>query len=405
MAESSIKTPRRLNKLFWFALHGWLSIPIWGLLLLISVTGTLCVVSQEITWLSSPKVRADNSDGAPPLSLDTLASAVTQAHPSAQIQSVQINAPYFAYLIRASLPNGDRKSLHVNQYTGQLQGEARGISFRGFMLALHGWLLFPWQDNYSVGWYIVTAVSLPLLGSLITGLVLFKRFWRVLYRPRLRIGKGARVFWGDAHRLMGVWSMWFVLIISVSGFWFLIQGVLSQNNVPIYASAPSLKRDSVPITADGSAPVHASLDRAVDSARALYPDLQVKYIEFPNHAYAVLTVRGTRGISPLRDHANAVHFNPYSGDIVAARSAADLSPVQFASALLVPLHFGDFGGLVSKGIWLVFGCLLSLMIGSGLIIWSKRTLGATQELRQRRGSPARIAYARDSEGHTEAYGQ
>lgn len=405
MADLQNKAPRRSNKSFWFALHGWLTIPIWGLLLLISVTGTLCVISQEITWLVSPEVRAENPDNAPPLSFDALASIVTKAHPGAQLQSVQDNAPYLAYLVRASLPNGDRKLLHVNQYTGQLQGETQGISFRGFMLALHGWLLFPWQDNYNVGWYVVTAVSIPLLASLITGLILVKRFWRVFYRPRLRIGKGARVFWGDAHRLVGVWSMWFVLVISASGFWFLIQGVLDQNNVATYPSAPVLERESVPVMADGRAPAQVSLDRAVASAQALYPDLQVKFIEFPAHAYAVLTVRGTRGISLLRENANAVHLNPYSGDIVASRSAGDLSFVQFASALLVPLHFGDFGGLVSKGIWFVFGCLLSLMICSGLVIWSKRTVGATQKLRQRSGSSTGIAYARDTQGRPQAYGQ
>lgn len=404
MTGSHNKAPRRMNKSFWFAVHGWLTLPIWGLLLLISVTGTLCVVSQEITWLASPHVRADNPEGASLRSFDSLASAVTQAHPGAQIQSVQMNAPYLAHLVRVSLPTGGRKILHVNQYTGRIQGETQGVSLRGFMLALHGWLMFPWQDDYNIGWYIVTAVSIPLLASLITGLILVKRFWRVFYQPRLRFDKGARVFWGDAHRLIGVWSMWFVLIISASGFWFLIEGVMGQNDVVTYPSIPVLTRESVPVTADGAAPDLVSLDRAVAAAREVYPDLRVKSVTMPEHAYGPLSVSGARGISLLRENTNVVHFNPYSGDIVDVRGSGDLSAVQFASALLMPLHFGDFGGLIVKGIWFLFGCLLSLMICSGLVIWSKRTVNATQVLRQRSSSTS-ITFTGESHGRPQVYGQ
>lgn len=383
MATQGNKTSRRSYKALLFALHGWFTIPIWGLLLLICITGTLCTVSQELTWLVSPEVRAANPNNAASLSFDRLAETVETAYPGAKIRSIQLSASYLASLVRISLPSGDHVRVYVNQYTSQVQGEATGVGFRGFILALHGWLLFPWQDDYSIGWYLVTAVSIPLLGALITGLLLVKRFWRVFYQPRLRLRKGARVFWGDMHRLIGVWSMWFILTISASGLWFLIQGVLDQRGVAIYPPVPELDRDAVPITATGKAPAPVSIDDVVVRAQVVFPDLQVKHIELPENAYEVLTVRGTRGMSPLRENANAVHINPYSGDIVASRSAGDLSAVHFASALMVPLHFGDFGGLVSKLIWFFFGCLLSLMICSGLIIWTKRTAGATQKAQRK----------------------
>ena len=42
-----------------------------------------------------------------------------------------------------------------------------------------------------------------------------------------------------------------------------------------------------------------------------------------------------------------------------------------------PLHTGDFGGLWVKLIWFFFGLILSMMILSGLLIWTKRTALAT----------------------------
>ena len=42
-----------------------------------------------------------------------------------------------------------------------------------------------------------------------------------------------------------------------------------------------------------------------------------------------------------------------------------------------PLHTGDFGGMWIKLIWFFFGLVLSMMVLSGLLIWTKRTALAT----------------------------
>jgi uncharacterized iron-regulated membrane protein len=42
-----------------------------------------------------------------------------------------------------------------------------------------------------------------------------------------------------------------------------------------------------------------------------------------------------------------------------------------------PLHTGDFGGIWIKLIWFFFGLILSMMVLSGLLIWTKRTALAT----------------------------
>lgn len=42
----------------WFLWHSWLAMPIWAFLFFICVTGTIAVVSTEITWLVDPSMRA-----------------------------------------------------------------------------------------------------------------------------------------------------------------------------------------------------------------------------------------------------------------------------------------------------------------------------------------------------------
>ncbi|MDF5886892.1 PepSY domain-containing protein [Pseudomonas aeruginosa] len=64
-------------------------------------------------------------------------------------------------------------------------------------------------------------------------------------------------------------------------------------------------------------------------------------------------------------------------------------PLQFVTESMRPLHTGDFGGIWVKLIWFVFGLLLSMMVLSGLLIWSKRTAQATAALVKRGKRPAR----------------
>lgn len=54
-----------------------------------------------------------------------------------------------------------------------------------------------------------------------------------------------------------------------------------------------------------------------------------------------------------------------------------------------PLHTGDFGGLWIKLIWFFFGLILSMMVLSGLLIWTKRTALATANALKRSNKPSR----------------
>lgn len=367
---------RRSRKALWFALHGWFALPIWGFLALVCISGTLCVISEEITWLISPEVRAHKPDANVEISYQLVVASVKSRYPGAEIQSIQFTQPYIASLIRISLPNGDSRRLHVNQYTGDIQGEKNGTGFRGFILSLHGWLLFPWHNDYNLGWYLVTALSIPLLGSIISGLIVFKHFYRLILHPTLRVSRGSRIFWGDVHRLIAAWSIWFAIIISVSGLWFLVQGILDQNQIKIYPDKIRLNSESV--AEKKFTQENISLDDVVSKAKVLFPALKITYIEFPEAPSDTLMIQGEKRFSLLRGTANTINFNPHDGSLVANRSAGDLSLIQLMPVLLMPLHFGDFAGLTSKLIWFFFGSLTSMLVCSGFVIWIKRTFHTTK---------------------------
>ncbi|KQN52541.1 peptidase [Pseudomonas sp. Leaf48] len=362
----------------WFLVHSWLALPIWFFVLIVCVTGTLAVLSQEIVWLANPPMRASQpTNDAPLLSYQQVIEAINKAEPQTVVQSIsRPDESHFALDVKVSYPDGRSVVVYVNPYSGVIQGVAPDFNFRAFTRALHGWWLVPFTNGYSWGWYLVSFLGLPLLASLVTGLVVYKRFWKGFFSPTLRFRHGARIFWGDFHRLSGIWSIWFIAVISITGTWFLIQALLFDNQISISTEKiiPSMSREAVPQSADGSPPPRIDLDRAIEIASQKISGLEASFVSLPGNAYSHLDVGG-RGWYPLM--FQTATLNPYTGEIAASRLISDRSALEFVTESMRPLHTGDFGGLWIKLIWAFFGLLLSMMVFSGLLIWTKRTALAT----------------------------
>lgn len=376
----------------WFLVHSWLALPIWFFVFLVCITGTLATVSQEIVWLANPAVRASApDDDAPRLGHDAILAAIATQQPGASLQRLHVpGESHFALEAEVSYPDGRNATLYVNPYSGRVQGSSPLFDFREFTRALHGWWLVPWTNGYSWGWYLVSLLGLPMLASLVTGLVVYKRFWRGFFRPTLRFNQGARIFWGDFHRLTGIWSIWFIAVISITGTWFLIQALLYDNHVTLSSEGvPTIiAHDQVPLT-DGNPPPRIGPDQAIAAAQARIPGLEPVWLSFPGDAYGHIEVTG-KAWYPLMYESASV--NPYDGAVEATRLLGDRSGVEFVTESMRPLHTGDFGGLWIKLVWFVFGLLLSMMVLSGLLVWSKRTLIASaKELR--RASSGKLATA------------
>lgn len=373
----------------WFLVHSWLALPIWFFLLIICVTGTLATVSQEIIWLANPDVRASKpSDDAERLSYGQVLEAIRRAQPEVIVQSIsRPQEDHFALNARVSYPDGTSPTLYANPYTGAIQGVSPQFDFRQFTRALHGWWLVPFTNGFSWGWYLVSLTGLPMLASLITGLVVYKKFWKGFFKPTLRFRHGARIFWGDFHRLSGIWSIWFIAIISITGIWFLIQAILFDNHISISTEGvpPVVAREDAPIVAAGGSVPRLDVDQAVATASQQIAGLEASFVSLPGNAYSHIFVGG-RGWYPLMFQSAAV--NPYTGKVDSTRLLSDRSALEFVTESMRPLHTGDFGGLWLKLVWFLFGLILSMMVLSGLLIWSKRTVQATAALAKR---PARAA--------------
>ncbi|MEI2833095.1 PepSY-associated TM helix domain-containing protein [Pseudomonas mosselii] len=374
MARQSRK---KSNSKLWFLVHSWLALPIWFFVLIVCFTGMLAVVSQEIVWLANADVRASKPDGdSQRLSYQQVLDAMHKAEPDLAVRFFsQPDGSHFALQASVTRADGTNALLYVNPYSGAIQGQRPDFDFEAFTRALHGWWLVPFTNGYSWGWYLVSLLGLPMLASLVTGLVVYKKFWRGFFKP-LRTGHGPRIFWGDVHRLAGVWSIWFIAVIAITGTWFLIQAILADNHVTISSEpiTPVIARQQVPQTADGSPAPRIDLDEATRIATEAIPGLDISFITLPATAYSHYGLGG-RGWYPLMFQTAEV--NPYTRNVDSQFLLGDRSTLEFVTESMRPLHTGDFGGLAIKLIWFFFGLVLTLMVFSGLLIWTKRTTQAT----------------------------
>ncbi|UVL21328.1 PepSY domain-containing protein [Pseudomonas sp. B21-023] len=386
MARQSRK---KSNSKLWFLVHSWLALPIWFFVLIVCFTGMLAVVSQEIVWLANADVRASKpDDDSQRMSYQQVLDAMHKAEPDLAVRFFsQPDGSHFALQASVTRADGTNALLYVNPYSGAIQGQRPDFDFEAFTRALHGWWLVPFSNGYSWGWYLVSLLGLPMLASLVTGLVVYKKFWRGFFKP-VRTGHGRRIFWGDLHRLAGVWSIWFIAVISITGTWFLIQAILGDNHVTISSEpvTPVIARQQVPQTPDGSPAPRIDLDEAARIATQAVPGLDVSFISLPATAYSHYSMGG-RGWYPLMFQTAEV--NPYTRNVDAQFLLGDRSALEFVTESMRPLHTGDFGGLAIKLIWFFFGLVLTLMVFSGLLIWTKRTAQATRAALKRGERPAR----------------
>ncbi|CAM3539011.1 PepSY-associated TM helix domain-containing protein [Pseudoalteromonas maricaloris] len=371
---------KKISNKFWFQLHGWFSLPIWLLFCFICITGTISVFSHELTWLTNPDSRAHNPSQVSEMSAGSVLRAFKDEHPSADVMGLNVREPYLTYVVMFTDVDKPYALAYVNQYTGAVQEINDGNTFINFMRSLHGWLLFPWQNGYSVGYYLVAFMSLILLGALITGLVVYKKFWLAFFQFKLRKSQGDRTLAADIHKLSGVWSLWFMAVMSLTGLWYLTQAVLWHAGVEL-EHHETLNAANIPNSTINTNAVETSVDLALAEIQQQYSDFRPSYIMLPEHNRDTLKISGANDYVLYDDYSINIAYNTWNDTVVHHANPDSMTGLQTVMHITDPLHYGTIGGIWTKVIWFIFGCILSGMSVTGFIMYQLRTKRARSQAR------------------------
>ena len=371
-----------------FLVHSAAGLWLFVLLSVVMVTGTVAVFGAEIDRLAHPQLRVSPPSGdAPQLTPGALYDAVLRAYPGMGVNYVNATpGDRTAALAGVTLPGNVRRTVSIDPYTGQVLGELPPVTARGFLRQFHA-VLFQGMP----GLYAVNLCSVLLLVSLVTGLIAYRKFWRGLFK-RPRFDRNPRVWLGGLHRLTALWSVWFLLVMIVTGGWYfynypLVKWGLVPDVIAPAPAPPTLS--TIDLDALGPAtPVRPSGAEIVNAVLAAYPDLTVTGLVPPGLPKLPFVVYGERGEFFLGGRANAVYVNPFTAGIMGADLSEDTAFSRHLFPAMSNLHHGTFlprnwGGdatLAMKCLWFLGGVALSFLTVSGLLIFLKRTRRAAADL-------------------------
>lgn len=359
----------------WFRVHSFAGVVTGLLLFIVCWTGTFATVSHEIDWLLTPSVRAEPAASFDP---DAVERASLQAHPDGELlwMAWPLHAG-FAVDVVLKTPSASMWHAYVDPARLQPQGGHTYFNVQRFFRSLHMSLFL----KFGIGIYIVGATGIVLLLSAVTPFVFFKRWWTKFLRFHPR--GGARAVTSEAHKLAGLWSLWFVLLIAVTGIWYMVEQLLIDvaDAKFIYPTPPAFS---------GPAEPRLPLATFVQAAQAADPALDIRTIGRTGNG--LVYINGQAGDLLVRDRATVLFFEPTTARIVEARQAGDLGLAGRWVEAVDLLHFGTLAGLPTKLLWFVFGLVLSGLCLTGAYLHAARLAAAgADKARWRAVVPATLA--------------
>lgn len=342
------------QRAFWFRLHHWVGLKLSVFMTFVIITGTLATISNEIDWLLDEKKRTVPNGEM--LSIGEMVDRAQATYPDwpVDIALAPLNA-WFAANITVMDEEGEYRRVYVDPYTGKVNGDSGYLTMQRFLREVHRNLMLP----TFVGVPIVTSLAFLLFISLVSGLKTYKKFWRGFFKSPS--SSKPRVFWGNIHRLTGLWSLPFLLLMILTCWWYFAESLGA--GAPNYRSVYSVTKETTT-----QLPM-AELQKIAETA---YPELKVTHIIGNTGSARPIIFWGENSAILVRPRANFVAINPYDGSIVELYRSEQLNLHQKLSEMADPLHFGTFAGVYSKWGWFLLGILLTLLSTSGVIVFAKR---------------------------------
>lgn len=368
-----MKQKKILSKDTLFKVHGWVGMKLSILLFVVCFSGTLAVFSNEMDWLFNPDMRATPADEFAPW--NEIVRNIETTFPGGKITYWErAREPYMTDLIYV-VSDGDLKYTFANPYTGEVQGSA-DVTFQRFFRDLHYYLFIPNQ----IGHFIVLFFGFVILVSLVTGMFYYSDWYKKLFV--LKTGKGSRVFYSSLHKVVGAWSIPFMILISATSIWYFIE----RADAPEISPYLDEERPSIPQAelSKYDTAVSIDYDRCSAVARQAIPGLVVKGIQPPTHPRQSVYLSGTSDVPLVRYRANRVYIHPYTYEVMKVQRAEEINTITWLNDIADPLHFGYWGGLITKAVWFLFGLGLSSLVLTGPWLYLKRRIKLSSLQKERR---------------------
>jgi uncharacterized iron-regulated membrane protein len=353
-------------------LHLWLGLGLGGLLVLLGLTGSILAFYPELDALLHPEIGVEGS-GTP--DWDRALATVRAAYPDkvgqwrfeVTDQPGAIPARYYDPPERAGHAFRPMMVWLSPDASAVLRRDYWGEYAMTFIYDLHYRLLLGETGGEVLGW-----IGFALLALLLSGLW---AWWpRGSWTKALRFRRGAppqRVL-RDWHKLTGLSSLAFLLILTVTGIMLELpnesDGALGAIGLPVDHS-PHVHEHVSEVSASSVIPP----SMAIDTALVQLPGARLAWIETPPASGGTYRLRmQVPGDPSFRFPHSFVWVDGTTGDALAVQDARIAASGSTINNWVHPLHDGSAGGLAGRILAALTGFVPLILFMTGLMRWRSR---------------------------------
>ena len=364
------------------SMHTWVGVCSGILLFICFFAGGLSIFQHDLSRWGMPQqqVLAD----VQPQDYNTLIEAVQNQHPSTQkgftlnLSSQEFHYAPITWTERGG--RGDGFNLTQTAYLasldkqGQLITEKENVSKLGWLIEqLHETAGIPGMlGHHTLGIYVMGIVALLYFLALMSGLILLLPTLVKDYFV-IRAGKNKKRFWLDTHNVVGITSLPFHIVISMSVVVFAFHDYFydSIQHLALKGAAPFATPPAKVIEIKQN---HIDVSQILEQVKKVAPEYEVKYIQFsqldkPQKANARIALYSDtqmlRGANNDFMTLNPYHVEHYNHKGINTQTS---NGQNFVNALF-SLHFGSYGGYGIRWIYLILGLGGAFLFYSGNMLW------------------------------------
>jgi uncharacterized iron-regulated membrane protein len=351
--------------------HSLIGIIFGAMIYLVCFSGTLAVMFGEFTLWEAPEEPFVTTEDITPELLAKVGEA-------ALVKTRETGFEHAIYVVNPT-PELPRLTITGYKETGDWRQWVADKNGTLYEPPATGWSDFLRLHHYNfhlpgmIGYYIVGLVGCLLIASLASGVIAHRRILKDAFR--LRLGGSRRLSSADMHNRVAVWALPFHLIVSLTGSLLGLASLILGFVAFVAYDGNEEKAWEIlfPVgaTEDHTPAPLTDIRTVLDDLEARRPGSEVVWVGY-DHAgtagQAVLIATAEEGYltrSEMWTYTGEGKFRTKIG-------YTDGSVGMRIYGMLVPLHFGTYGGLALKIIYMLLGMGLSGIVATGINTWLAR---------------------------------
>jgi len=362
----------KVNKLrnWVFSLHRYIGLGVGLVLVLVGLTGSLLVFHKEIDHLMIHMQieKIVSPADAQPLNVDELVAKVQNS--SSNVEDFKINYitlpektddPYRVFF---SSKDEQWSEAIVNPYTAEiLKTRHWNNSLFGIIYQIHYQLL-----GGQIGQILVGIVGFFVVILSITGILLWPGWRRLITGFKIKWDAHQKRVNFDIHKVVGIIAAVFLIFTNLTGFLWNFYDI-SEKMIYALTFTPKLPDPVSQVVAGKSSltisQIMAKSDEALSGAITTH-------ISLPEKPEGVFRVRKKFPEQKESDASSYIYLDQYTGKVLQLKDSRQPSRAEFILNSFIPLHYGTFGGIFTRILYVFVGLSPTILLVTGFVMWRLR---------------------------------